>query len=122
MSMRLRPNVLLEPKVCYELWVGKNGTRESIYTIPHILAQQGIVNKTTGKPVTPQGVWRAASLYILEHPNEAKSDTVSILSQHGEVLDEMVWGVEMIAKARQLLSRGKYRIFLAKYPEYKQYE
>lgn len=110
--------VILDKQQCYELWIhGRN----SIYDIPGILYAQGIVGKG-GNPVTPQACWRSASMYILENPDRAKVDAVSLLSQEGKILDEVEWGKEMIGRARQFLSRVKYRQFLALHPEYRQYE
>ena len=119
MSFRISAVSFLDRKKCYEMWVQQ---RISIYNISKLLAKEGIVNPKTGKNVTPQGIWRAANLYILEFPNIAKSDTVSLFSQHGRILDEGEWGKEMIGRARQFLSRSSYRKFLIEYPEYKQYE
>ena len=117
-QMRLGAKKVLDEKRCYELWVQN---RVSTYHIPNLLASEGIVNPRTGKPVTPQAIWRAASLYILKHPEQAKADTVAILNQSGGILDEEMWGREMIARARQFLSALPYRQFLAKYPEFKKY-
>lgn len=124
MSFKLQPKNILDPKLCYDLWVGKvpGQGRISIYRIPKYLAEQGIVNSVKGRNVTPQGVWRAACLYMLENPHIAKADTVSLFQQHGQVFDETEFGKEIINKARQHLSRKKYRLFLMKHPEYKQYE
>lgn len=120
MSFRLSSKVILDRELCYSLWAKK---RLSIYKIPKILADEhGIVNQEKGRNVTPQGVWRAANLYILDHPDIAKADTVSIFSQHGKILDEVEWGKEMVGRARQFLSRSSYRKFLIEHPEYKQYE
>jgi len=117
-QIRLNQKSVLDKQMCYELWVKE---RKSIYRIPKLLAERGIVNPKTGKYVTGQAVWNAASKFILENPNLAKSDTVSILSQTGQLLDEHQWGIDMISRAKQFLGRKKYRAFLAKYPEYKPY-
>ena len=122
MSFRLDSKNFLDPKTCYEMWAKQ---RISIYNSAKILAGRGVVNPKTGKPPTPQGVWRAASLYILEHPETAKADTVSLFSQHGQVWDEQAerdFALELISKARQFLSRTKYKQFIQKNPGLKQYE
>ncbi len=123
-SLRLSSKKILDRKLCYELWVGKHSEygRLSIYKIPRILAEMGVVNQEKGRNVTPQGVWRAANLYILEFPEIAKKDTVSIFSQFGKILDDDEWGKEMIGRARQFLSRSSYRNFLKDNPEYVKYE
>lgn len=127
MSFKISSKQILDPKTCYEMWVhGVDGRgRVSIYKIPKLLAEQGIVNSAKSRNVTPQGVWRAACLYMLEHPEIAKADTVSLFAQHGKVFDaeaEKDFYVELLSKARQFLSRTKYKQFLQKYPEFKQYE
>lgn len=118
MSFRISSTTLLDPKTCYELWAKK---RISIYKIPELLAKQGVVNPSSGKNVTPQGVWRAACLYMLEYPEIAKSDTVSIFSQRGQVWDDGVereFRAELVAKAQQHLSKTKYKQFLLSHPEF----
>lgn len=122
MSFKLSSKTILDQKLCYDLWAKQ---RISIYRIPKILAEQGIVNSAKSRNVTPQGVWRAACLYMLEHPEIAKADTVSLFSQHGQVWDEKAerdFHVELLAKARQFLSRKRYKLFLKRFPEFKQYE
>lgn len=122
MSFRLDSKNFLDPKTCYEMWAKQ---RISIYKSAKLLSERGIINPRTGKAPTPQGVWRAACLYMLEHPEVAKSDTVSLFAQHGQIWDnkaEEDFARELISKARQFLSRTKYRQFLQKYPEFKQYE
>lgn len=119
MSFRLSSTSFLDRRRCYDMWVHQ---RVSIYNISKIFAKEGIVNPKTGKKVTPQGIWRSANLYILDFPDQAKSDTVSLFSQFGKILNENEWGKEMIGRARQFLSRSSYRKFLQDHPEYKQYE
>lgn len=119
--MTFRVNTLnnLPGKLCYDLWAKQ---RKSLYQIPFILANEHDVrNKRTGGLVTPQGVERAAWLYALEHLEEAKIDTVSIMSQSGKVVDDAVWNAEIISKARRFYSQKKYRRFLAIHPELKKY-
>lgn len=119
MSFRLGSKKFLDRAICYELWAKR---RISIYKIPAILAEEyGITNTALGRKVTAQGVWRAACLHILDHPDQAKSDTVSLFQQHGKVLDEDEWGKEIIGKAQQFLSRGTYKKFLKDHPEYQKY-
>lgn len=122
MSFKISSKNILDPKLCYTMWAKE---RISIYKIPKLLSEQGIVNSAKGRNVTPQGVWRAACLYMLESPSEAKADTVSLFSQHGQVWDDAAerdFHVELLAKARQLLSRKKYKSFIQTHPEFKQYE
>lgn len=123
MSFKINPPIQLDRKLCYDLWVAREGgQRLSIYQIPKELRSRGIINTNTGKSVTAQGVWRAACLYMLEHPHIAKTDTVSYYSQIGRIFSEEEFGKELLNKARQFLSKRKYRQWLLKYPEYKQYE
>ena len=107
MSFKISGKQILDPKLCYEMWAKQ---RISIYRIPKLLAEQGIINSAKGTNVSPQGVWRAACLYMLDHPHVAKSDTVSLFQQHGQVFDENAerdFALEILAKARQFLSRQK---------------
>lgn len=126
-SFKISGKKRLDPKKCYEMWVRgmDNRGRVSIYRIPKLMAEQGEINPDTGRPFTPQGIWGAANRYILENPHIAKADTVSLFAQHGQIFDaeaEADFGRDMIGRARQFLSRTKYRQFLMKHPEFKQYE
>lgn len=109
----------LDPKQCYELWIKQ---RISIYKIPEKLTNSGVINPYTGQPPTPQAIWRAAWLYILEHPETSKRDAVSILGQYGQILNEEEWNQELLNKARQFLNKKAYNRYLIKYPHLKKYE
>lgn len=117
MSFRVNAKNTLPEDICYDLWARQ---RKSLYQIPYILANEYQV-RHDGKLVTPQGVERAAWIYALEHLEEAKKDTVSIMSQSGKVMDERAWAEEVLTKARRFYSSKKYRRFLAMHPELKQY-
>lgn len=111
MTFKLTTRRLLPREKCYEYWAKQ---RKSIYEIPHILADEfGIVNDQ-GKPFTPQAVWRAASLYMLDNIATTRNDTVSVMIQQGEEFNEEKFAKEMLSKARQFYTRKGYREFLLK--------
>ena len=119
MSFKIQAAPLLDRETCYNMWVKE---RLSIYKIPKILASRhGIVHPKTGKPVTSQGVWRAANLHMLDNPEMAKNDTVSLFAQYGKVLNQDEWGVEMINRAQRFLSKKVYSAWLLKNKEYYKY-
>jgi len=119
MSFKISGKKFLDGETCYDLWARQ---RISIYKIPKVLSERGIINQENGKMVTPQGVWRSANLYALEHMEIAKSDTVSLFSQFGIILEEDEFYQEMLNKARQFYSKKKYRQFLAQNPNMRKYE
>lgn len=121
MSFKLSTKRILDRELCYRLWA-KEG--KSIYDIPKILREMGVLNPS-GKSITAQGVWRAASLYMIQHIDEAKTDTVSKLSQEGRVFDheaEEEFYRELTAKAKQHLSKKRYREWIMRNPKFKSYE
>jgi hypothetical protein len=118
MSFRISSNKVLDREECYNLWIHD---RISVYRIPKILADKGIVNPKTGKPVTHQAVWRSANLHILDFPEVAKNDTVSLFAQHGKILEDEEWGREMINRARYFLGKRQYSQWLSKNEEYRKY-
>lgn len=125
MSFKLNPSNSLNPKLCYDLWVGKllGKRRYSIYEIPEILeSEYNVRNVLSGKKVTPQGVWRAACMYMLENVSQTRTDTVSLYAQTGRIFDEVEFSKEMVRKAQQHLSRKRYFQWIIAHPEMKQYE
>ena len=118
MSFKFTSNKVLDRETCYKMWIVD---RMSLYQIPKVLAEQGVVNATTGKPVTHQGVWRAANLFILDNPERAKNDTVSLFSQYGRILEDEEWGKEMIKRAQYFLTQKQYSAWLLKNKEYHKY-
>lgn len=105
--------------LCYELWAKK---RVSLYRIPYVLRDEyNIISERTGGLITPPAAERSAWMYALEHLQEAKSDTVSIMQSSGQIFDEEAWNREVISKAQRFYSKKKYRLFLLKYPHLKKY-
>ena len=122
MSFKINPKRILDRQLCYRLWA-KEG--KSIYEIPKILRNEMGITNPNGKTISPQGVWRAASLYMLQNLEEVKSDTVSKLSQEGRVFDreaEEELYRELVAKEKQHLSKKLYREWIIKHPGLKTYE
>lgn len=118
MTFRISNTRLLDYKECYSLWAKE---RISIYKIPNILAERGVVNLKKAKSITPQAVWRAAWLYALDNLDEARVDTAKLFTDRGLVLTDIDWYNEVLTKARQLMNRNQYRLYLDKHPILKEY-
>lgn len=121
MSFRAKRKQAMPDGLAYQLWVKE---RKSLHEIPYILRDKyNITSLKTGKVVSVPGIERSAWMYALEHLEEAKSDTVSICQQRGEIFDEEEWNREIVMKVSRfyIKSKKRYRMFFLKYPHLKKY-
>lgn len=99
----------LDYKRCWDLFA-KQGI--SVYKIPDLLLEEGIVNSNTGTKFGSQAIWRGAWMYALQNLMEAKQDMTKYYLANGQVLTDEIFYKDIIAKARQFLTTKQYTAFM----------
>lgn len=115
MSFSLKSKKVLDYRECYNLWAKE---RVSLYKIPQILMDRGLISRL----VTIPAIERASWLYALQNLQEAKTDTVSIAHASGKIFNESEFWKEIINKARRFYSKKQYNDFMTKNSFLRSYE
>lgn len=100
---------LIDPKRCYELWC----SGISVYKIPLVLQKDGIYNEKNGKPFSPQGIFRSAGLYVVEHFQEPECRKIfnDVWKANGKIATDVDWYKYVLKQAKKL-SPKKFRGFM----------
>jgi hypothetical protein len=101
--------VILDPKLCFDLWIETG----SVYKVPYVLQERhGVFNKRTGKPVSQMGVWTGAWKYTLANLVESRKLVTDVWKANGELLSDSDWYTLVVNKAKYIYTEKKFKNFL----------
>lgn len=99
MALTGRRTRQLNGKEIMELWV----ELDSLGRVCRYFESSGRINQRTGKPFTQNALWRAASLYMIENPDEARK----LYNAAGAVFSDEHWEILVLKRATQILRNSR---------------
>lgn len=102
----------LNGEQCWKKWTRLGG---SLKTVREELIKEGVENPKTGAPPTITGIEKAAFLWAISNPAEARRDLERAWLDHGEILTDERWKVFISDAAKLILAQSPERLeqFLA---------
>jgi hypothetical protein len=99
LGIRLGHNRMIDREICWKVYLQTS----SVYKVPKILKEEyGIINKKTGKMISPQGVFTSLGMYIIENMSEARKQWETSQKENGVVPTEKEWYRFLLSKAKYL--------------------
>lgn len=84
MAPGLKYATLLEPEKCWKLWNELGSLRK----VKAKLRSEGVVNPRTGEPPTSSAIEKAAFMWLINNPQEARKDAEYSWRREGKIMTD----------------------------------